>query len=458
MSWNRPADLMRLDPAVIYTMLYRALAIVTGPITVLVIAVSFTPEQQGYYFTLTAILTMQTLLELGLGTALQQFASHEWAHLALGGDGSVTGDSQALERLSSLAKFALRWYACAGLVAAGGLALGGLYFVGCSSAPVTFVWRGPWLVLAAVTGASLFLVPGWSILEGCNQVTEVYRYRAIQGTLVRVLLWAALLGGAGLWALVLERSATVLLSVWFFARRYRVFFRALLSRRSRAPRLWRREIWPLQWRFAVVWLSGYLPSLFTPAIFAFQGAVAAGRLGMTLTLTSSLIALADPVISARMPRWAVLIARGRFDELDSQFRQSLRTCLALLAAGSLIFMGILVWLSAAGRPLADRFLAPGITGVFFAAIFFQQARQALGAYLRAHKREPYLALSIVNAVLTAGVVFVLGTAYGVTGIATGFLLVAGIVLLPAIVIFRRRRRDWHAIVETSYRPEVSGRR
>ena len=52
-------------------------------------------------------------------------------------------------------------------------------------------------------------------------------------------------------------------------------------------------------------------------------------------------------------------------------------------------------------------------------------------------------LSVFEAALTGGVAFVLGRAYGVTGIAGGFALVAGVILIPAIAIFRRRRREWH---------------
>ena len=76
-------------------MAFRGLAIVTGPVTVLVIATSYSPELQGYFYTFIAILTAQVLLEMGLGTALQQIASHEWAFLRFDRSSGFSGEEQA---------------------------------------------------------------------------------------------------------------------------------------------------------------------------------------------------------------------------------------------------------------------------------------------------------------------------------------------------------------------------
>jgi len=442
---------LHLDRATLYAMAFRSLAIVTGPITVVIVAASFTPGLQGYYFTFAAILTMQTLLELGLGTALQQIASHEWAHLELAPDGRITGNSTARDRLATVTRFALRWYRAAGVIAMAGFVVGGYAFFAAAPDADALPWKAPWIVLSFVAGLSLFLSPGWSILEGCNQVTEVYGFRLLQGIATRLVLWISVLAGAGLWALALERGGGLVFTALFFVLRYRRFFRELLGRRKALRGFWRLEILPLQWRFALVWIAGYLPSLFIPVIFAYQGPVEAGRFGMTWAIAAALMSVSHAIVTTRMPRFAMFVARKEYRELDSLFRKSLESSLLVLVSGTALFLGALLVLEHLQLSLKDRFLPLLPTAILLAAILLQQVRHAFATYLRAHKREPYVVVSVVETVSMAIVLFPLGKLWGVIGLALGFLVVNGLILIPSAEIFRNCRLRWRQS------PDVSGR-
>jgi hypothetical protein len=440
--WQR-MNVLNLDRAALYAMLFRSLGIVTGPITVLVIAAAFTPELQGYYYTFIAVLSMQALIELGLGTAIQQVASHEWARLEKDERGGIRGDADALSRLNTVARFALKWYAAAGAIALLALGAGGYYFFAASPGQPDLAWEVPWILLAVLTGLNLLLSPGLPILEGCNQVAHVYRFRLFQGILIRMALWLAMLLGGGLWALVLERGLALFLCVLFYVTRFARFFSDLLAKRELRRRFWREEIWPLQWRFAVVWISGFLPTLFIPALFAIQGPVEAGRIGMTWSIVSALMAVSFAVIIARMPRFAICIAKKEFGDLDRLFRLCLRSAVILFLAGSLVFIAALFLLDAGEYDLAGRFLPVLPTTLFLAAVFLQLIRFAFGTYLRAHKREPYLLLSVIEAAITLSILYPLAKHHGATGLGFGFLLVGALLSYPAYAIFKRCRTDWH---------------
>lgn len=66
-----------MDRAVFYGFLTRIWGIAAAPVTALLIAGKFTPQIQGYYYTFTNLLSLQIFVELGLGTVIIQFASHE---------------------------------------------------------------------------------------------------------------------------------------------------------------------------------------------------------------------------------------------------------------------------------------------------------------------------------------------------------------------------------------------
>lgn len=434
---------LNMDRAAVYSMGYRSLSIVTGPVTVLMIAAFFTPEMQGYFYTFVTIFTMQTLLEMGLGTALQQFASHEWARLRLNEKGAVEGEEGARSRLAMVAWFGLRWYAVVGVLAMIGFAVGGWFFFSRSPGSGEVVWERPWLILSVIAGFNLFLMPGLSILEGCNQVRAVYGFRLAQGLVIRIVLWIGMFYGLGLWALVFERAVTVVLTLLFYLFRYTPFFRSILACRAQKTPLWKNEIWPLQWRIAVVWISGFIPSLFIPALFALQGPVEAGRLGMTWTICTALVAVANAFVAPRMPGFAMLIAKKEYTTLDTQFSLAVRGNVIVYFLGTTAFIGALAVLTGFAFPLADRFIALWPTVLFLIALFFQQLRLVLCMYLRAHKQEPYVAISLIEAVLMGCLLLPMGKAFGALGLIGGFLVVSVVIFYPAWLIYQRCKLKWH---------------
>ena len=96
-------------------------------------------------------------------------------------------------------------------------------------------------------------------------------------------------------------------------------------------------------------------------------------------------------------------------------------------------------------PLAARVLPLLPTALFLGAITLMQISQAQAAYLRAHKREPFLIVSLSLGILTGAAVILLGWKYGAAGMAAGFLAVVALVGIPlGTWILHRCRSAWHA--------------
>src|SRR5258706_4002582 len=194
----RFANAMEIDRPVFSAIVGKIWSLSAGLVTTLLIAVYLARDLQVYYYTFQAVLAVQAIAELGLGSVLTYYASHEWAKLALDRDREVTGDPDALSRLISLGRFSLKWYLMASAVMTLVLATGGLFFFGTAGDP-GFPWKAPWIVLSVVTGLNLCAVPVWALLEGCNQVSHVYGYRIVQYVASSVTAWVAIYLGAGLW-------------------------------------------------------------------------------------------------------------------------------------------------------------------------------------------------------------------------------------------------------------------
>ncbi len=428
---------LEVDRAVFYGLVSKLWSLCSGPVTAILIATKFTPEIQGYYYTFATILALQVFIELGLGTVIIQFTSHEWSKLSFVKTGNIEGDSDSLSRLSSIAKIASKWYAVAAILVTVGVGVGGYIFFS-TSPQVGIRWVMPWFVLCFIEGVSICLVPVWSLLEGCNEVGRLYTFRFFKGLLASITVWIAMLMGAVLWTAAISAVVGVLFSLFFLRRRYWVFLKTLLLSKFNGPVInWHKDMVPMQWRIALSWISGYfIFSFFVPVLFKYHGPLVAGQMGMTWSIVSIVASISASWLSPRAPQFGILIAQGKYEELDKQFWKTTRIVLAISGILALLLWFCVFILNILPYNWASKFalriLPPLPTGLFLAAQFVYTIASPFSTYLRAHKKEPLMVFSVVYALLVGMSTLFLGKSYSVMGIAAGYLVV-NISLMPILI-------------------------
>lgn len=432
------------DAGVGYAMLAPLASMAAGPLIIVAVISRLTPEGQGYFYTFNSLLAFQILFDMGSAQVLLQFASHEWSLLGLDAAGRITGSPDALAKLRSLLAFAIRW--ATGIAALAGIVLGlaGTAMFSHSGRPDVH-WLGPWVVLCTVTALNMLLTQVWALLEGCNRITQVYAYRFFANIAQNGCICCVLFAGGRLWAIPLGAAAMFCVSVTMLLRRHGGFLSQILAAGHRAGISWRYELWPVQWRFALSWWSGYFLSyFFTPILFRYYGPVVAGQMGMTWSVVTTVGAISTAWISTKAARFGMLIARRKYQELDRMAVRSGLACVAVAALGAAGVEILVLALHSVGSPLANRILAPFPTSLFLAGQVLMQASAVQAVYLRAHKREPFAALSATAALLVVGSSCYFGMVYGAAGAAASYCGVTLLFILPAgTAILMRCRRRWH---------------
>ena len=420
-----------LDFHVLVTLLFRGWTIVAGAGTVLLLPFWINPAEQGYYFTFASVLALQIFFELGLNQIVMQLVSHEVAHLTETTDGRLTGDESHLGRLSSLARLIRRWYGVAAMLFAliGGIA-GAVFFTQKGTEPMS-VWLGVWVVLVGATAANLWLSPGLAVMEGCGKVGQVARLRLVQSVLGYAFLWAALLSGAGLWAAVAVPVVSAVCTAYWVTARGNIL-RWLSSRAVdlKNELRWRTDVFPLQWRIALSWVSGYFVHfIFTPILFATQGAVEAGRFGMATAVFSAVSTLGMSWVNAKAPYFAMHISRNEKSALNALFKNTISRALlvtAFLCGAFVVSAWVLtrLYFSSMSRiaPL-DVLLVLALVAVVNCAV------SAAAIYMRAHRQEPMLTISVVTGCLTALCAY-LGAQYSMLAMVLMYAAVITLVMLP----------------------------
>jgi len=441
-----------LDRAVAYTLVYRGWQLFANAAVLILIAKSLSKIEQGFYYLFFSILSLQVFFELGLTYVLMQFASHETAKLTWTSRGNLEGNPIAEARLALLLRFAAFWYGVVAVFLVAVLLPVGIFLFGRSAdAPQAPFWQLSWTGLVIATAALLFISLAMALLEGSGRVAEVARVRAVQDILAYCVFGTALFLGARLRATPLLPITRVAVSFSWLVWSKRNFFLHLIRIKADRKLLnWWTEVWPMQWKIALSWISGYFTfQLFTPVLFAFSGAAAAGQMGMSLGISAAVTTLAIAWVQTKAPLFGQLIARRQFAELDRVFFRVLSQ-VGVIASS----MGLTIWIAVVilhSRRVSwsDRFLGPLPLGLLLLACCTQVITYAFAVYLRAHKAEPLLACSIAVAILTTISTYVFGRAFGAVGIAGGYLCVmttAG--MIWATLVFFSKRRMWHMAPES----------
>ncbi len=438
-----------LDRAIAYTVLARGFQILGSTGTVLLILRFLTPVEQGYYYTLLSLVSLQAVFELGFSFVILQMAAHECARLTLHADGCVEGDAVAHARLASILQKAFRWYLVAAVILCVSLLPAGAYFFSRHARPLSSVaWHGPWAVAVFATAFLFLLNPFCSFLEGCGQVWQVGRMRLGQALLGAAMSWGALLAHHGLYSPGMVNIGYAAAGLAFLYSRRKLCLGLLRYAAREQAVSWRNEIWPFQWKIAVSWIGAYFSfTIFTPIIFAYRGPTEAGQIGMSLSITGYLSTVVLAWMSTKATPFGMLVAQRKFAELDRVFFRTLKQSLTVLLVLLMLTMLSVIGAQYLLPKIAARMAPPPVLALLLLSMISMFVVQSEAVYLRAFRNEPFMWQSAIVAALTTGVALLLAPRWGLVGAGVTYLACTGIVgLLWATAIFQAKRQAWRGLL------------
>lgn len=467
--FRRLARAAGIDRAVGFTLLTHGWNVVSRPLNVYMTLRFLSAAEQGYFYTFTSILGLQVFFELGIGVVMQQAVSHESGHLHWTDAGTLTGDPAAKSRLASLVRMMAGWYLAIAIAATLTILPAGWWMFVQKEVEQSRVqnivpdkpgdvrtlfrpgegdveWRSAWAATVAVAAAYMLLTPNTMLLAGCGRVADVAQFSTNQAVALNLTLWAVLALGGGLLAAPAGNAVAVLLLVGWLVRRWSPLFRDLWAQPRGGPAVdWWREVWPFQWRVAVSWPFSYLVyQLFTPVLFAVRSPEEAGQMGISLALATMLTNVTMAWISPKMPAFGQMIARRDWATLDRTFRAAFLRSTALTVAGAAATWAAVVLLQTSGHAYGDRFLPPLPMGLLMANAVLNHVIFAVASYVRAHRRDPFVAAVIGMGVVLGASVVAVGRPYGATGMAAVYFVLNAAFCGVVVWISARARRAWHA--------------
>jgi O-antigen/teichoic acid export membrane protein len=440
-------EYLGIDKAIVFTVLSRGIQALGSVVNILLIALFLNSEEQGYFYTFMSIVALQVFFELGFNSIIVQYVAHEMAALKWKNCYQLVGEAVNISRVASLLRFVVKLFSILTIFVFVILCVSGLMFFskyGTKNSDV--FWIYPWVLISFATSVLFFVNPFLAFLEGLGKVKDIAKLRFFQQTVNVGVVCIVFFCGGKLWALGISTLLSILVVIFclFKFNLYRYLYSII--RESISEKIsYRNEIFPYQWRIALSWISGYfIFQLFSPVLFATEGAKIAGQMGMTLTALNGISTLSMSWISTKVPMYSSFIALNDFEALDKSFNKTMKQLLVVNLSFIALFILGLIFFKMNSISLIDRFLP--VTYVLLLSIItvINQFVFSWATYLRCHKKEPLLIYSIVIGVLVASSTIGLGKYFGLVGIVVGYFMVSVLVGLPwAFYIYVIKKKEWH---------------
>jgi hypothetical protein len=206
-----------------------------------------------------------------------------------------------------------------------------------------------------------------------------------------------------------------------------------------------QEIFPFQYKIALSWISGYfIFQLFNPVLFANDGPIIAGQMGMSIAVLNGIAALSMSWIITKVPLFSELIAKREFDKLDIIFNRTVKQMMFIGFSIIIFFIITIYLLEFYNFHFADKLLSINYLILLSMVTMVNQLVFSWATYLRCHKKEPFLINSIVGGLLMSFSTIYLGNIYGINGVVYGYTVLTLFIGLPwAYLIFKKSRVEWH---------------
>ena len=426
---------------VIFTLLNSLWKIISGPVTLIFIPLFLTSQTQGFWYTFISLSALSIFADLGFTTIVTQFSAHEYAHIKFNQQTALfEGDEIAIKRIGSLLRFVVKW--SLSVVAIGFPVILVLGFIIFRNKSDQIDWALPWCIFVFSSGLNFITGTILAFFEGCGQIAAIEKNKFIGSIASTIVILTFLYLGFNLYALAFTYviSTTINITLLYFR------FGKLASQIIKASKgfiiNWKADFLQLIWKYAISWSSGYfIFQIYTPLIFQFHGAVEAGKVGITIALVTAAYSIANVWIYVANPKLNMFASLGDWAGMDKLILKSITLSVSTFILAGIVILSGMHFLS--GYPIAHRFLGIIPMSSLFIAWTLLIIIYGLAVYLRAHKKEPLVLLSILSAVYIVITTFLIVKYMAPQYLFLGFLTAQIWGLPVTIFLFIKKRKEWH---------------
>lgn len=419
------------DKDLVNTAINQLYRLVSGPLMLLFIPLYLTQEEQGYWYTFSSVAALAVFADLGFSHIILQFSAYEFAFLKFNNNTIACGDEIHLRKLADFFRFSVKYmFRMIGIVFPI-IIFGGFYFINQNQSS-SIDWITPWFIYSVFSGLVFANSCILGFLEGCNSVANIQKIRFIITLCTTLTVLTCLYFEFKLYALAFSLVISTLVGIYLIYKNYRLFIKQLLEISKVKFYCWKRDFYPLIWRYGISWCSGYfLLQLFVPLSFKFYGSIEAGKVGFSLAAWWAMFSISCIFLNRNLPAINMLISKKCMFEAGELLKDILKKCIFVFTILATVFL-MSSFLLKEKIFLFERLLDYKILILLFFCNLIQLVITILATFLRAHKKEPMAFIFFIEAVIVSSSTLYIAMNHSIEMLFIGYILGSLFALIFAI--------------------------
>ena len=381
-----------------------------------VVPMTLSIDDQGYYFLFASIIALQYICELGSTqvlaikiSALTEVSRHKNSNLL-----DITSETKYISHEKSPLKMTIELTSLMFTIIA-------LSFFFASTIAAFFLVDPVnsnsgtnlmviWVINAIFVSFNIKLNSLLMVGENIGYMSKISRLKTLVYLLSGIAFSATAFFTKNLYSIIASPLANCLVVLLFL--KYNPQLSALF-RKSKSYdykllfRWWQKYVFPVQWKMSISWICGYASfSLVNLFIFKSLGPDAIAMYGLSATIFTGISQLASSPVMAIQPNLSSLYSASMFNSRYLLFRKSLTQSILIYVCSSVCILGIISLLTSRTSLLNGRVLSPLNLSILACSYLLYLVCSCLGLYLRTTGTEPLLRTSLIIAITTASLCYI----------------------------------------------------
>lgn len=418
--------------------------LISGPISMILIPLYLSSEEQGYWYLFGSIAALSTFADLGFSNIVLQFSAHEFATLMIDDNGFLFGEEYNIKKIGSFFRFVVYWLSTICSIAYPIIIGIGIYFLARDN--VLTIYLIPWLIYSLGSLINFFNNSILSFLEGMNQISKIQKSRLTVAFLNTTIVVIGLTMHLQVYTIAIAMLMSASFMFFTIFKTFGKIVKQMWSESKAFSYPWKKEILPLFKKYIISFASGYfLFQVYTPLMHLFHGAEYSGKVGITMSLVTAAFSFGNIFVYTITPQINILIEKKSWEALDRLFKKRLIVSLItyvfiwICFATFVHFFGTFAFIS----KILKRFLSYEGISVLATCYFFQLLINSWAIYLRGHKYEPFWLTGIFAAISVFLFTLLAGKFLSPDFFFIGLLSHYVWVIPVSYMIYKNYKKRWH---------------
>ena len=279
----------------------RVINLLLGFLLLFIVIAKLPSEEQGVYYNLVALVSIQMIFEMGMSQSISQ----KIAAVRASGIYNQESNFSARKLGGILKKISFIYFLLSMILVA--VVFQYVYYFG----SVYELSLTDLILLSLLIGLSYFLSGINAVLDGFQKLVAVASSRALKSTTFLGALVSLIITDTEVAdAVIIALTASVIIGLLIQTKNIMWLTRFLLMK-NHVYFSWRKEIFSFQWRLGVAWITGYLLThgyvLFIGAVF---GLSESGDIGLLLNIVNTVTSITFVVVSTSLTTVGFLLERA----------------------------------------------------------------------------------------------------------------------------------------------------